>query len=141
MDRIINKFLTDFNSAYASDWAMDFFNPKETNLISISSLKDIDSYSGFKKNENGDYTRNFHLGENYNADMLDIEVDDNKKTLKLSYKYSAGNSAFASSITTFLPEDSDPSTMTAVFENGVLKISMKSKTLENKAQTVNITFK
>lgn len=73
------------------------------------------------------------------ADMIDINVIDEKRTLTISTHFKDDNGTETSSATIErLPDDADISSLAASFDNGRLTLTMDKLTKETTPKTINV---
>lgn len=98
--------------------------------------------SSFKSTEDNTYLAEFTYPSFITADMIDIDVIDEKRTMIISSKFKDNNGCETSSATIqSLPDDADMNSLTATFDNGKLMLTMNKLTKETTPKTIDVRHK
>ena len=98
--------------------------------------------SSFKSTEDNTYLAEFTYPSFITADMIDIDVIDEKRTMIISCKFKDNNGCETSSATIqSLPNDADMNSLTATFDNGKLMLTMNKLTKETTPKTIDVHHK
>lgn len=98
--------------------------------------------SSFKSTEDNTYLAEFTYPSFITADMIDIDVIDEKRTMIISCKFKDNNGCETSSATIqSLPDDADINSLTATFDNGKLMLTMNKLTKETTPKTIDVRHK
>lgn len=93
----------------------------------------------FKTTENNTYFAELTYPSFVTADMIDIDVIDEKRTLTISTHFKDDNGIETSSATMErLPDDADISSLVASFDNGKLMLTMNKLTKETTPKTIDV---
>ena len=95
--------------------------------------------SSFKSTENNTYLAEFTYPSFVTADMIDIDVIDEKRMIKVSYKFKDSNGCETSGASMErLPDDADINSLTATFDNGKLMLTMNKLSKETTPKTIDV---
>lgn len=98
--------------------------------------------SSFKSTEDNTYLAELTYPSFITADMIDIDVIDEKRTMITSCKFKDNNGCETSSATIqSLPDDADMNSLTATFDNGKLMLTMNKLTKETTPKTIDVHHK
>lgn len=98
--------------------------------------------SSFKSTEDNTYLAELTYLSFITADMIDIDVIDEKRTMIISCKFKDNNgSEFSSTTIQSLPDDADMNSLTATFDNGKLMLTMNKLTKETTPKTIDVRHK
>ena len=98
--------------------------------------------SSFKSTEDNTYLAEFTYPSFITADMIDIDVIDEKRMMTISYKFKDNNGCEISSASMErLPDDADINSLTATFDNGNLMLTMNKLTKETALKIVDVRHK
>ena len=99
----------------------------------------VHNMTHFKTTENNTYFAELTYSSFVTADMIDIDVIDEKRTLTISTHFKDDNGIETSSATMErLPDDADISSLVASFDNGKLMLTMNKLTKETTPKTIDI---
>ena len=113
----------------------------DENMVTAKELlENLKVHSTFQLNEDGKYVAVYHMGDNVKGNMIDVEVDDDSRTISVSYKYESENGVVNSSCAETIPQNADIDTMDAVFDDGDLTVTMDCLKVEEKTPT-NVKIK
>ena len=95
--------------------------------------------SSFKSTENNTYLAEFTYPSFVTADMIDIDVIDEKRMMTISYKFKDSNGCETSGASMErLPDDADINSLTATFDNGKLMLTMNKLAKETTPKTIDV---
>ena len=98
--------------------------------------------SSFKSTEDNTYLAELTYLSFTTADMIDIDVIDENRTMIISCKFKDNNgSEFSSTTIQSLPDDADMNSLTATFDNGKLMLTMNKLTKETTPKTIDVRHK
>ena len=98
--------------------------------------------SSFMSTEDNTYLAEFTYPSFITADMIDIDVIDEKRMMTISCKFKDNNGCEISSASMErLPDDADINSLTATFDNGKLMLTMNKLTKETTPKTVDVRHK
>ena len=98
--------------------------------------------SSFKSTEDNTYLAEFTYPSFITADMIDVDVIDEKRTMLISCKFKDNNGCETSSASIErLPDDADMNSLTATFDNGKLMLTMNKLTKEATPKTIDVRHK
>ena len=98
--------------------------------------------SSFKPTKDNTYLAEFTYPSFITADMIDIDVIDEKRTMIISCKFKDSNGCETSSASIErLPNDADMNSLTATFDNGKLMLTMNKLTKETTPKTIDVRHK
>lgn len=95
--------------------------------------------SSFKSTEDNTYLSELTYPSFITADMIDIDVIDEKRTMTISCKFKDNNGCETSSASMErLPDDADINSLTATFDNGKLMLTMNKLAKETTPKTIDV---
>lgn len=95
--------------------------------------------SSFKSTEDNTYLAVLSYPSFVTADMIDIDVIDEKRMMTISYKFKDSNGCETSSASMErLPDDADINSLTATFDKGRLTLTMDKLTKETTPKTIDV---
>ena len=95
--------------------------------------------SSFKSTEDNTYLAVLSYPSFVTADMIDIDVIDEKRMMTISYKFKDSNGCETSSaLMERLPDDADINSLTATFDKGRLTLTMDKLTKETTPKTIDV---
>ena len=98
--------------------------------------------SSFKSTEDNIYLAELTYPSFITADMIDIDVIDEKRMMTISCKFKDNNGCEISSASIErLPDDADINSLTATFDNGNLMLTMNKLAKETTLKTVDVRHK
>lgn len=120
---------------FDSDWVKKHFENIFNGFVQCDLGNDntalLYNFSNFKTNKDNKYIAEFSFPCFITADMIDIDVIDEKRTLTISTHFKDDNGGETSSATMeLLPDDADISSLVASFDNGKLMLTMNKLTKE-----------
>ena len=102
----------------------------------------VNKTSSFAVTEDNKYLAEVTFPSFVTADMIDIDVIDEKRTLYISSHFKDDNGIETSSATVErLPDDADINSLTATFDKGRLTLTMDKLTKETLPKTLDIHHK
>ena len=102
----------------------------------------VNRTSSFAVTEDNKYLAKVTFPSFVKEDMIDIEVNDEKRTLSISTHFKDDNGSETSSATVErLPDDADINSLTATFDKGKLTLIMDKLTKETTPKIINICHK
>ena len=102
----------------------------------------VNKTSSFAVTEDNKYLAEVTFPSFVTADMIDIDVIDEKRTLYISSHFKDDNGIETSSATVErLPDDADINSLTATFDKGRLTLTMDKLTKETLPKTINVQHK
>lgn len=102
----------------------------------------VNKTSSFAVTEDNKYLAEVTFPSFVTADMIDIDVIDEKRTLYISSHFKDDNGIETSSATVErLPDDADINSLTATFDKGRLTLTMDKLTKETLPKTINVCHK
>lgn len=102
----------------------------------------VNKTSSFVATEDNKYLAEFTFPSFVTADMIDVDVIDEKRTLYISSHFKDDNGIETSSATLErLPDDADINSLTATFDNGKLSLVMDKLIKETLPKTINVCHK
>ena len=102
----------------------------------------VNKTSSFAVTEDNKYLAEITFPSFVTADMIDIDVIDEKHTLYISSHFKDDNGVETSSATVErLPDDADINSLTATFDKGKLSLIMDKLTKETTPKTINVCHK
>ena len=102
----------------------------------------VNKTSSFAVTEDDKYLAEITFPSFVTADMIDIDVIDEKRTLYISSHFKDDNGIETSSATVErLPDDADINSLTATFDKGKLSLIMDKLTKETTPKTINVCHK
>ena len=132
------------------DWIEEHFEKLNKNIFNGFMQCDLDNninplihnMSIFKTTENNTYFAELTYPSFVTADMIDIDVIDEKRTLTISTHFKDDNGTETSSATMeLLPDDADINSLAATFDKGRLTLTMDKLTKETTPKTINVCHK
>ena len=134
------------------DWVEEYYeklnqNRKNFNGFMQCNLGDnitplVNKTSSFAVTEDNKYLAEVTFPSFVTADMIDIDVIDEKRTLYISSHFKDDNGVETSSATVErLPDDADINSLTATFDKGKLTLIMDKLTKETAPKTINVCHK
>lgn len=95
--------------------------------------------SSFKSTEDNTYLAEFTYPSFVTADMIDIDVIDEKRMMTISYKFKDSNGCETSGASMErLPDDADINSLTATFDNGTLSLVMNKSVKKTVPKTIDV---
>ena len=95
--------------------------------------------SSFKSTEDNTYLAEFTYPSFVTADMIDIDVNDEKRMITISYKFKDSNGCETSGASMErLPDDADINSLTATFDNGTLSLVMNKSVKKTAPITIDV---
>lgn len=134
------------------DWVEEYYeklnqNRKNFNGFMQCDLGDnitplVNRTSSFAVTEDNKYLAEITFPSFVTADMIDIDVIDEKRTLYISSHFKDDNGIETSSATVErLPDDADINSLAATFDKGRLTLTMDKSVKETLPKTLNIHHK
>lgn len=134
------------------DWVEEYYeklnqNRKNFNGFMQCNLGDditplVNRTSSFAVTEDNKYLAEVTFPSFVTADMIDIDVIDEKRTLYISSHFKDDNGIETSSATVErLPDDADISSLVATFDKGKLSLVMDKLIKETLPKTINVCHK
>lgn len=142
-DLVKREFLThDYLEKHFEELNKNIFNGFMQCDLGDDIIPLFNKTSSFAVTEDNKYLAEITFPSFVTADMIDIEVIDEKRTLIISTHFKDDNGSETSSATVErLPDDADINSLTATFEKGKLTLIMDKLTKETTPKTINVCHK
>ena len=134
--------LSVFKDFIGFDVFNSFFNGfMQADLKETIKPLTYETYS-FKSTEDNTYLAVLSYPSFVTADMIDVDVIDEKRMITISYKFKDGNGCETSGASMErLPNDADINSLAATFDNGVLTLTMNKLIKETAPKTIDVRHK
>ena len=142
-DLVKREFLThDYLEKHFEELNKNIFNGFMQCDLGDDIIPLVNKTSSFAVTEDNKYLAEITFPSFVAADMIDIDVIDEKRTLYISSHFKDDNGVETSSATVErLPDDADINSLTATFDKGKLTLIMDKLTKETTPKTINVCHK
>ena len=142
-DLVKREFLThDYLEKHFEELNKNIFNGFMQCDLGDDIIPLVNKTSSFAVTEDNKYLAEITFPSFVTADMIDIDVIDEKRTLYISSHFKDDNGVETSSATVErLPDDADINSLTATFDKGKLTLIMDKLTEETTPKTINVCHK
>lgn len=142
-DLVRQEFLSyDWLDNHFENLNKNFFNGFMQCDLGDDTTSLFNKTSSFVVTEDNKYLAEFTFPSFVTANMIDIDVIDESRTLTIFSKFKDDEGGETSSATMeLLPDDADINSLTATFDKGRLTLTMDKLTKETTPKTINVCHK